>query len=47
MAIGVPSGPQMGALLREPLETVIDDPALNERGRLLDIAERLMPKYGL
>lgn len=47
MAIGIPSGPQMGALLRELLETVIDDPSLNERGRLLEIAERLKPKYGL
>ena len=46
-SIGVPPGPQMGAMLRELLETVIDDPTLNERERLLDIAGKLKPKYGL
>jgi tRNA nucleotidyltransferase (CCA-adding enzyme) len=46
-AIGIPPGRAMGALLKELLETVIDDPTLNERERLLDIASRLKPKYGL
>jgi tRNA nucleotidyltransferase (CCA-adding enzyme) len=46
-SIGLPPGPKMGMMLKELLETVIDDPALNERGRLLEIAERLKPKYGL
>ncbi len=45
--LGIPPGPKMGALLKELLETVIDDPALNNRERLLEIAERLRPKYSL
>ena len=44
---GVPPGPKMGMMLKELLETVIDDPALNERDRLLEIARKLKPKYGL
>lgn len=39
--LGVPRGPVMGALLKQLLETVLDDPALNERSRLLEIARRL------
>ena len=46
-SVGVPSGPKMGMMLKELLETVIDDPTLNERERLLGIAEKLKPKYGL
>ena len=46
-AIGVKPGPAMGLMLKELLETVLDDPALNERSRLLEIAEKLKPKYGL
>jgi putative nucleotidyltransferase with HDIG domain len=46
-SIGVPPGPAMGAMLKELLETVMDDPSLNERQRLLSIAERLKGKYGL
>jgi len=46
-AIGVPPGRTMGAMLKELLETVMDDPALNERGRLLEIAKTIKPKYGL
>ena len=38
---------ELGALLKELLETVIDDPVLNERERLIEIAERLKPKYSL
>jgi putative nucleotidyltransferase with HDIG domain len=46
-SIGVPPGPKMGAMLRELLETVMDDPSLNDRERLLDIGRRLKAKYGL
>jgi tRNA nucleotidyltransferase (CCA-adding enzyme) len=46
-AIGVPPGRAMGAMLKELLETVMDDPALNERERLLEIARRIAPKHGL
>jgi hypothetical protein len=34
-------------MLNELLETVLDDPFLNVKERLLDIAERLKSKYGI
>ena len=40
-ALGVKRGPVMGALLKQLLETVLDDPSLNERFKLLEIAGRL------
>ncbi|MBP7095575.1 MAG: HD domain-containing protein [Spirochaetia bacterium] len=46
-AIGVPRGPVMGRMLAELLEAVMEDPSLNERDRLLLIAERMKEKYGL
>jgi len=46
-SIGIPPGKAMGMMLKELLETVLDDPKLNERDRLLEIAGRLKPKYGL
>ena len=46
-SIGWPRGPAMGRLLAELLETVLDDPDLNTRERLLDIAGKLKGKYGL
>jgi len=45
--IGIPPGPAMGAMLKELLETVMDDPKLNERGRLLQIAGKIKAKYGI
>ncbi len=45
-SIGIAPGPAMGAILKELLEAVIDDPSLNERERLLDIARRIAPKHG-
>lgn len=46
-SIGVTRGPAMGRVLAELLETVLDDPSLNERERLLAIARRLWEeKYG-
>ncbi len=44
--IGIPKGPAMGAILKELFETVLDDPTLNEKARLLDIAAKLAPKHG-
>lgn len=35
---GIPKGPVIGVLLKELLETVLDDPGCNERERLLSIA---------
>lgn len=46
-ASGWPKGPLMGRVLAELLETVLDDPDLNERERLLAIASRLKGKYGI
>ena len=40
-ALGVKRGPVMGTLLKQLLETVLDDPALNERSKLLEIAGKL------
>ncbi|HPE87956.1 MAG TPA: CCA tRNA nucleotidyltransferase [Spirochaetia bacterium] len=46
-AAGWPRGPAMGRALAELLEAVLDDPELNEKGRLLDIAARIKGKYGV
>jgi putative nucleotidyltransferase with HDIG domain len=43
--IGVARGPHIGIILKELLETVLDDPELNTREKLLDIAERLNRRY--
>lgn len=45
--LGVESGPAMGRILAELLETVLDDPALNDKARLLEIAAKLMAKHGI
>lgn len=45
--IGWPKGPMMGKVLEELLEAVLDDPDLNTKERLLDIAGRLKGKYGV
>jgi tRNA nucleotidyltransferase (CCA-adding enzyme) len=39
--LGIPPGPAVGTVLSQLLEGVLDDPALNERERLLEIAERV------
>ncbi|MEI6875087.1 MAG: HD domain-containing protein, partial [Spirochaetota bacterium] len=46
-ALGIPRGPVMGRVLVELLEAVLDDPGLNTRERLSDIALRLKPKHGI
>jgi putative nucleotidyltransferase with HDIG domain len=46
IALGVKPGPRLGAILKELLETAVDDPAQNERERLLEIAGKLAEKYG-
>ena len=38
IALGIPAGPMTGVILKELLETVLDDPALNTRERLTEIA---------
>ena len=39
--IGIAKGPRMGIILNQLLETVLDDPAMNEKNALLTIAKRL------
>lgn len=46
-AIGVPRGPVMGRMLAELLDCVLDDPALNNRERLLGIARGIRAKHGV
>ncbi len=41
-ALGLPSGPQVGVLLGQLLESVLEDPALNTRETLLEIAGRFL-----
>lgn len=46
-AAGWPRGPAMGKALAELLEAVLDDPDLNTKERLLEIAGRLKTRHGL
>jgi tRNA nucleotidyltransferase/poly(A) polymerase len=46
MDLGIPPGKQMGLILQELLEAVVEDPELNSRERLLDIAGRIKGRYG-
>jgi poly(A) polymerase/tRNA nucleotidyltransferase (CCA-adding enzyme) len=39
-ALALPPGPQIGVILSQLLESVLADPSLNERGKLLEIARR-------
>jgi putative nucleotidyltransferase with HDIG domain len=46
MAAGIPTGKIMGVLLRELLETVLDDPEQNTKDKLLEIAGKMRDNYG-
>ncbi|MBI4236907.1 MAG: HD domain-containing protein [Deltaproteobacteria bacterium] len=39
MTAGIPAGPQMGAILKQLVDLCLDDPALNEKDRLLELAK--------
>jgi tRNA nucleotidyltransferase (CCA-adding enzyme) len=41
-ALGIAPGPQVGIILNELLQSVLEDPALNEREKLLEIAGKLL-----
>jgi tRNA nucleotidyltransferase (CCA-adding enzyme) len=43
--LGIPPGRALGMILNELLETVLDDPGMNERQALLACAEKLKGKY--
>ncbi|MDR1326139.1 MAG: CCA tRNA nucleotidyltransferase [Treponema sp.] len=45
MAIGIKPGRLIGIILNELLETVLDDPELNTREKLLEIAGKLNQRY--
>jgi putative nucleotidyltransferase with HDIG domain len=42
METGIPPGKTMGIILKELLETVLDDPAQNTKEKLLEIAEKII-----
>ena len=41
MAIGIPAGKQLGIILNELMECVLEDPQLNNKEALIKIAESL------
>ncbi len=41
IAIGVPAGKEIGRILQELFQTVLDDPAMNTRNKLLNVAEHI------
>jgi tRNA nucleotidyltransferase/poly(A) polymerase len=45
MAAGIKPGKYMGIILKELFETVVDDPAMNSREKLLEIAKNINQKY--
>jgi tRNA nucleotidyltransferase/poly(A) polymerase len=42
MEAGIPSGKKMGVILQSLLEAVLEDPEMNSKGKLLEMAERLI-----
>jgi tRNA nucleotidyltransferase (CCA-adding enzyme) len=40
--VGLEPGPRIGIILNELLQSVLEDPALNEREKLLEIARKLV-----
>jgi len=44
MNIGIPGGKTLGIILKELLETVLDDPEQNTKEKLLEIAEKIYQK---
>ncbi len=45
IGMGIPPGKQIGIILHELLEAVIDDPELNHRDKLLEIAGKTAERY--
>ena len=44
MQEGIPAGKNLGRILNELFETVLDDPAMNDRDKLLNLALNLYKK---
>lgn len=47
MAAGIESGKKLGAILNELFQTVLDDPAMNDREKLLELAKNINSKNTL
>ena len=45
MEVGIPAGKQLGAILNQLLETVLDDPSQNTKEQLLTVAKNISNKY--
>ena len=45
MGIGIPAGKQLGLILNELFQCVLDDPAMNSRNSLLPVARKLAENY--
>ena len=41
MAAGIPAGKELGRILNELLDCVLEDPEMNERDRLLETAKKI------
>ena len=41
MEAGIPAGKELGRILNELLNCVIEDPAMNEKEKLLEVAKKL------
>ena len=44
--LGIPQGKRMGIILKELMEAVLEDPELNTREKLLEIAGKINRRYG-
>ena len=41
---GIPAGKQLGIILNELLDCVIEDPSMNEKSKLIDVANKIYNK---
>ena len=39
MELGIPAGKELGRILNELLDCVIEDPSMNEKSKLLEVAK--------
>ncbi|WP_191014811.1 CCA tRNA nucleotidyltransferase [Treponema zioleckii] len=45
ISIGIPAGKKIGIILNELFQCILDDPNMNEREQLLNVAKKLAEKY--
>ena len=41
IAAGIPAGKEMGRILKELMDCVIEDPSMNTKEKLLEVAEKI------